>query len=161
MSALAFAIVLGVLLVAAAVAVLTVFRNLYVCSPSEVLIFSGRTWPAPGQEGREIGFRVVRGGRAMRMPFIEVVDRMQLTNMSIELSVTSAFSRGGVPLNVQAIANIKIPSEEPLLHNALERFLGYSQEQIIHVAKDTLEGNLRGVIAEMTPEAEALRGGRP
>jgi flotillin len=151
-SALAVAIVLGVLLVATVAAIITVFRNLYVCSPSEVLIFSGRTWPVPGDSGRVVGFRVVRGGRAMRVPFIEVVDRMQLTNMSIELSVTSAFSRGGVPLNVQAIANIKIPSEEPLLHNALERFLGCTQAQIVYVAKDTLEGNLRGVIAEMTPE---------
>jgi hypothetical protein len=44
--------------------------------------------------------------------------------MTIELSVANAFSRGGVPLNIQAVANIKIPSEEPLLHNALERFLG-------------------------------------
>jgi flotillin len=66
--------------------------------------------------------------------------------------VTNAFSKGGVPLNVVAVANIKIPSEEPLLHNALERFLGYNQDQIIFVAKDTLEGNLRGVIAELTPE---------
>jgi flotillin len=77
---------------------------------------------------------------------------MQLTNMAIELAVQSAYSKGGVPLNVVAVANIKIPSEEPLLHNALERFLGCNRQQIIFVAKDTLEGNLRGVIAELTPE---------
>jgi flotillin len=130
----------------------TVVRNTYVCSPNEVLIFSGRTFPLPGTEEKYVGFRVVRGGRAMRMPLIEVVDKMALTNMPIELAVTNAFSKGGVPLNVVAVANIKIPSEEPLLHNALERFLGYTQDQIIFVARDTLEGNLRGVIAEMTPE---------
>ena len=86
------------------------------------------------------------------MPLFEVVDRMQLTNMAIELGVQGAYSKGGVPLNVTAIANIKIPSEEPLLHNAIERFLGYSQQQIMLIAKDTLEANLRGVIAELTPE---------
>jgi flotillin len=145
-------IVVAALIAAGLFIVVTVVKNTYVCSPNEVLIFSGRTFPLPGSESKEVGFRVVRGGRAMRMPIIEVVDRMSLTNMPIELSVTNAFSKGGVPLNVVAVANIKIPSEEPLLHNALERFLGYTQEQIIFVARDTLEGNLRGVIAELTPE---------
>jgi flotillin len=146
-------IVLAMLLVAALFVVITLDRNMYICSPSEVLIFSGRRFPLAGTEGpREVGFRVVRGGRAWRVPMIEMVDRMMLTNMAIELSVTNAFSKGGVPLNVQAIANIKIPSEEPLLHNALERFLAKTREEIIFVAKDTLEGNLRGVIAELTPE---------
>jgi flotillin len=144
------AVIVVVLAVAALFLLITVLRNMYVCAPSEVLIFSGRKWRTDG--GREIGFRCVRGGRAMRMPLIEVVDRMDLTNMAIELSVQNAFSRGGVPLNVMAVANIKIPSEEPLLHNALERFLGCTREQIIFVAKDTLEGNLRGVIAELSPE---------
>jgi flotillin len=147
------AILIAVLLVAGLLVVITLAKNMYICSPSEVLIFSGRRFPLPGTEGRrEVGFRVVRGGRAWRVPMIELVDRMMLTNMAIELSVTNAFSKGGVPLNVQAMANIKIPSEEPLLHNALERFLGKSRDEIIFVAKDTLEGNLRGVIAEMTPE---------
>ncbi len=143
-------VVVGVLLVAALVVVLTITRNLYVCSPSEVLIFSGRRWKSP--DGRELGFRVVRGGRGMRLPLVEKVDRMQLTNMAIELAVQGAYSKGGVPLNVTAIANIKIPGEEPLLHNAIERFLGYEQRQIMSIAKDTLEANLRGVIAELTPE---------
>ena len=146
----ALVVLFAVLVIAAAFLLLTVLRNTYVCSPSEVLIFSGRKWRQ--RDGKEIGFRCVRGGRAMRMPFVEVVDRMQLTNMAIELSVQNAFSRGGVPLNVVAVANIKIPSEEPLLHNAIERFLGYEQRQIMLIAKDTLEANLRGVIAELTPE---------
>jgi flotillin len=150
MSPASLGVIIAVLLVAALVILVTVTRNLYVCSPSEVLIFSGRRWKVP--DGKELGFRVVRGGRGMRVPLFEVVDRMQLTNMAIELAVQGAYSKGGVPLNVTAIANIKIPSEEPLLHNAIERFLGYSQGQIMLIAKDTLEANLRGVIAELTPE---------
>ncbi len=143
-------IIVGMLVAAGIALVFTLLRNTYVCAPSEVLIFSGRRWKLP--DGRVIGFRCVRGGRAIRLPLVEVVDRMQLTNMAIELAVQSAYSKGGVPLQVVAVANIKIPSEEPLLHNALERFLGCTREQIIFVAKDTLEGNLRGVIAELTPE---------
>jgi flotillin len=150
MSPASLGVVVAVLLIAAVFVLVTVTRNLYVCAPSEVLIFSGRHWKSP--DGKELGFRVVRGGRGMRVPLFEVVDRMQLTNMAIELAVQGAYSKGGVPLNVTAIANIKIPSEEPLLHNAIERFLGYAQQQIMLIAKDTLEANLRGVIAELTPE---------
>ena len=150
MSPLAITIILAMVLAAGAFLLFTVVNNISVCPPSEVLIFSGRTRRLA--DGRSVGYRVVRGGRAMRIPLIETIDRMQLTNMAIELSVTNAFSRGGIPLKVHAVANVKLPSEESLLHNAIERFLGASREGIMRVAKDTLEGNLRGVIAELTPE---------
>lgn len=150
MSPLAITIILAMVLAAGAFLLFTVVNNISVCPPSEVLIFSGRTRRLA--DGRPVGYRVVRGGRAMRIPLIETIDRMQLTNMAIELSVTNAFSRGGIPLKVHAVANVKLPSEESLLHNAIERFLGASREGIMRVAKDTLEGNLRGVIAELTPE---------
>jgi flotillin len=50
------------------------------------------------------------------------------------------------------VANIKLPGEEPLLHNAVERFLGQPRQHIMKIAKETLEGNLRGVLAQLTPE---------
>ena len=156
MSVLGLTILLAACCAAGFFLLVTIARNTEVCPPSEVLIFSGRprklrTTSGP-HDRTEVGFRIVRGGRAVRIPLIETVNRMTLTNMAIELSVTNAFSRGGIPLKIHAVANIKIPSEEPLLHNAIERFLGYPREGIMRVAKDTLEGNLRGVIAELTPE---------
>jgi flotillin len=157
MTALGASVILAAVLAAGFFLLVTIIKNTYVCPPSEVLVFSGRRrfLRLPGGQASdrtEVGFRVVRGGRAMRIPLIETVDRMMLTNMVIELSVTNAYSRGGVPLKVHAVANVKVPSEEPLLHNAIERFLGYPREGIMRVAKDTLEGNLRGVIAELSPE---------
>jgi len=53
---------------------------------------------------------------------------------------------------VQGVANVKVPGELPLLHNTLERFLGRTREEIMRVARETLEGNLRGVLATLTPE---------
>jgi flotillin len=47
---------------------------------------------------------------------------------------------------------VKVPGEEPLLQNAIERFLGRSRGEITKIAKETLEGNLRGVLAQLTPE---------
>jgi len=144
---------LGVLLFVVAfmgVAATAVFRNLlYICGPNEVLIFSG------GQrvvEGRQVGYRVIKGGSSVRRPLLERVDRLDLTNMIIEVSVTSAYSKGGIPLNIEGVANVKIAGHEPVLNNAIERFLGWQRSAIVQVAKDTLEGNLRGVLSQLTPE---------
>jgi flotillin len=68
------------------------------------------------------------------------------------VNVTGAFSKGGIPLSVQGVANVKLPGEDPLLSNAVERFLGRTREEIYYIAKETLEGNLRGVLASLTPE---------
>jgi flotillin len=86
------------------------------------------------------------------VPLFETVNRMDLTNMIIDVRVTNAYSKGGIPLSVQGVANIKVPGEEPLLNNCLERFLGQSREEIMKIARETLEGNLRGVLAGLTPE---------
>jgi flotillin len=77
---------------------------------------------------------------------------MDLSNIPMEIAVKGAFSKGGIPLNVQGIAHVKVPSHEPRLSNAVERFLGRTREQIAQVARETLEGNVRGVLAQLTPE---------
>ena len=143
--ALLLILVIGFLMVLAIIK-----RVLYVCQPSEVLIFSGR--PRIAGNGRRAGYRIIRGGRGVRIPLFETVDKMDLTNMIIDVQVQNAYSKGGIPLSVQGVANIKVPGEEPLLNNCLERFLGQSREEIMKIARETLEGNLRGVLAGLTPE---------
>ncbi|WP_413162047.1 flotillin family protein [Capilliphycus salinus ALCB114379] len=128
-----------------------IIRNLYyVCQPSEVLIFAGGHRRV--DERREVGYRLVKGGSSIRVPLLEQAFRMDLTNMIIELKVTNAYSKGGIPLTVESVANIKIAGEEPTIHNAIERLLGKSRKEIEQMAKETLEGNLRGVLASLTPE---------
>ena len=126
-------------------------RNLYyICQPSEILIFAGTKTRT--HDRQEVGYRLVKGGSSIRVPLMEETFRMDLTNMIIELKVTNAYSKGGIPLNVEGVANIKIAGEEPTIHNAIERLLGKSRKQIELLAKQTLEGNLRGVLASLTPE---------
>ena len=140
---------IGILLVALVAIVILVKKMLFICQPNEVLIFSG----AHRRVGtRKVGFKVIRGGRKLKLPLIEVVDRMDLTNMAINVAVTGAFSNGGIPLNVEGVANLKIAGEEPVLAAAVERLLGKSRPEIMSIAKETLEGNLRGVLAKLTPE---------
>ncbi len=138
-----------VLIVAGLAAARAVTKLICIAGPNEVLVFSGpRTRALEG----EVGYIAVRGGRRIRIPLLERVSRLDLTNMIIDVSVSGAYSLGGIPLNVQAVANVKIGGEGVVLHNALQRLLGKSRAEIIKMAKETLEGNLRGVLATLTPE---------
>jgi len=121
-----------------------------ICRPNEVVIFSGRKRKLEG--GGDAGYRIVVGGRAVRVPILERVDRMSLRSFPIELTVTNAYSKGGIPLKVHAIANVKVSSDPKLIGNAIERFLGRNPDEITRVAKESLEGHLRGVLANLTPE---------
>src|SRR5688500_13342115 len=123
---------------------------LLICRPQEVLIFAGRKHRQ--EDGAETGYRVVFGGRAWRVPIIETVDRMDMRAIPIDVQVQGAYTRVGIPLKVRAIAVVKISSNPQVVMNAVERFLGRGQQEIQQVAKETLEGNLRGVLATLTPE---------
>ena len=125
-------------------------KFLYISRPNEVLIFSGRNRRLA--DGSLVGWRVIFGGRAWRIPLIERVDRMDMTTIPIEVAVTQAYSKGGIPLSVRAIANVKISSDLSFINNAIERFLGKDRSQVHSVARETLEGTLRGVLATLTPE---------
>src|SRR4051812_29853600 len=141
--------------VVAGVVVLLVLMVIYryllrICRPNEILIFSGRKHTTG--DGRSVGYRVVFGGRGVRIPVVETVDRMDVSLISVPIAVQGAYSEGGIPLNVHAIANIKVSTDRRFVGNAIERFLGKDQKEIARVVKETLEGHLRGVLATMTPE---------
>ena len=131
---------------------LLIYRSLLrICRPNEILIFSGRKHTA--DDGRTVGYRVVFGGRGVRVPVVETVNRMDVSLIAVPIAVQGAYSSGGIPLNVHAIANIKISTDRRFVGNAIERFLGKDRQEIARVVKETLEGHLRGVLATMTPEA--------
>jgi flotillin len=123
---------------------------LYICRPNEVLLFAGRKHRLP--DGAEVGYKVVRRGWALRTPLLETISRMDMRLLMVEVAVSNAYSKGGIPLSVHAIANVKLSSDPTHIRNAVERFLGMTPEQIADVARQTLEGVLREVLAQLTPE---------
>lgn len=129
--------------------VYTLKNLLFVATPNQVLVLAGGSHRSGD---RAVGYRAIRGGRAVRMPLIETVHWMDLSNIPVEIEVRHAFSKGGIPLNVAGVAHVKLPGAEPRLSNAVERFLGRSRQEIAQVARETLEGNVRGVLAQLTPE---------
>ena len=150
---MAFAVTMAlVLFVALVVVVMTVKSLIVIVPPNMAAVLTGRKRKL--QSGEEVGYRSVSGGRAFRMPIIETVQYTSLETFPIEISVSNAFSKGNIPLNIEAIANVKIASEpETVFNNAVERILGKTEDEIRSLAKDTLMGNLRGVLATLTPEA--------
>lgn len=142
--------VAGLIVLAVVVVTLAIKSFIVICPPNQIVVITGRSREMP--DGSTIGYRVLRGGRTLRWPVVEKVQFMDLNTIAIEVSVQNAYSKGTIPLNVQGIANVKLSSRQGLLENAMERFLGRPPEYIPKLAKETLEANLRGVLATLTPE---------
>lgn len=143
--------VAAALVIVAIVAVVTISRLIVIVPPNTAAVITGRKRQIT--DGSDVGYRSVIGGRTLRVPIVEQVDYMTLETIPIEISVANAFSKGNIPLNIEAIANVKIASEpETTFNNAVERLLGKTENEIKLLAKDTLMGNLRGVLATLTPE---------
>jgi flotillin len=139
------------LLVVVTVAILTIKSLIVIVPPNMAAVLTGRNRKL--QSGEMVGYRSVIGGRTLRVPIFETVQYTSLETFPIEISVSNAFSKGNIPLNIEAIANVKIASEpETVFNNAVERILGKTEGEIMAMAKDTLMGNLRGVLATLTPE---------
>jgi flotillin len=145
------AIVLAVLAVLVIIlGILMVKSLIIICPPNRVAVISGRG--KKGTESEKSGYRILLGGRTIRIPLLEKVSWMDLNTIAIELSVDNAYSKGAIPLSVQAVGNVKVSSTPGILGNAVERLLGRDGPYIHKIAKETLEANLRGVLATLTPE---------
>ena len=132
----------------AAAAVLS--RNYIKVSPNTVAVLSGRKRKLP--DGRTVGYRMVRGGAALRFPLLEKVEYLHLNVMTIPLEIRRAYTLKGVPVSVKAVANVKIRGDETSLQAAAERFLGMTPVEVQKVIFQTLEGHLRSILGTLTVE---------
>jgi flotillin len=146
------AVVLGLLGLFAAMALFA--RNYIKVPPSTVAIFYGRKHALIDERGAKstVGFRIVRGGAALRVPVLEQVAYLSLNIISIPLRIQRAYTKEGVAVTVEAVANVKIASDDMSLRGAAERFLGMSAEQVKGVIFQTLEGHLRAILGTLTVE---------
>jgi len=148
----AIIVLLGVLGLFAAMALFA--RNYLKVPPSQVAILYGRKHGYVDERGNRatVGFRVVRGGAALRVPVLENVAYLSLNVISIPLKIHRAYTKEGVPITVEAVANVKIASDDMSLRAAAERFLGMTAEQTKGVIFQTLEGHLRAILGTLTVE---------
>src|SRR5512136_1268345 len=146
--------ILPVLLILVALVVLVVFmtavRNYIKVPPNKVAVFYGRKHRAA--DGGQVGFRLVTGGASLRWPIFESVSYLDLNIFSIDLDVRDVPNKDGVLVSVQAVANVKIRSDEVSLTAAAERFLSRSTDEIKQMAYKNLEGHLRSIVGRLTVE---------
>lgn len=142
-------IVLAVLL-SVLIAVWLFSRNYIKVPPNAAAVFSGRKRKLA--DGRVVGYRIIKGGAALRVPLLEKVDYLSLNLITIPLEIRRAYTFKGVPVSVKAVANVKIKGDEVSLQAAAERFLGMSIAEVQKVIFQTLEGHLRAILGTLTVE---------
>ena len=120
------------------------------CRPNQILVIAGRRHRRG--DGQSVGYRVITGGRAFAMPLLEHCSRMDVRSLPVDIHVEKAYAKGGTPIDVEAIATVKIDSDAASVGNAIERFLQHDPKELVEVSRQTLEGHLRGMVAALSPE---------
>jgi flotillin len=116
--------------------------------PNEVAVVYGRKFKDK-ETGSLRGYRYVVGGGFVLIPILEKLQVMSLNTMQVEATVKDVPDKDGALISVMAIANVKIQSDDQALPLAIERFLGNTEEQIVDIIKNMLEGNLRAIVGKM------------
>jgi flotillin len=163
MSTALLVMVAGVSLALLGAVAFTLRRTICLATPNEVLILSG----SHRRVGDAIvGYRAVRGGRAVRVPLLEVVDILDLSPLSVTLGRVDVTTRDHLRLQLELVASIHPGAEEPLLGRALECVLGRTREELLALVEPVVRGTLLGlarqltaaqIIAEPAAVAEQLR----
>ncbi len=154
MSGIGIAIPILLVLLALAVILGTWASRYAKVGPDEALFISGRkqTITLPDGTLMEVGYRIVINGGTFVWPIVEKVGHMSLRVMDTTVSTSGAMSIEGVPIEVDGTALFKVSSSPEGVANAAERYMGVTQEEILADVKQVLEGHLRGVVGQMTPE---------
>ncbi|MCS6844002.1 MAG: SPFH domain-containing protein [Caldilineales bacterium] len=116
------------------------YRRYTKAGPNEVLVVSGR--------GK---YRFVRGGTFV-WPILERVQPLSLALLTLEVNASDAYTKQGVKLMVDGVAQVKIKSDPDSIRLAAEQFLGKPPEEIKRVALQVIDGYLRAILGTMSVE---------
>ncbi len=143
-------IVVAGIFIALLIVLMLLSKNYIKVSPNQAAVISGRTRRLG--DGTTVGYRQVRGGATLVVPFLEKVEYLDLNVITVPLTTTRAYTGQGVPVSVKAVANVKIKGDDTSLRAAAERFLGMPQEEFHRLVFQTLEGHLRAILGTLTVE---------
>lgn len=109
------------------------------CPPDMVYIISGlRKKP-----------RVIIGKATLRIPFFERVDKLTLELIQIDVQAHDVPTSDFINVDVDAVANVRIPNDAELIQVAARHFLNQSSQYIADNVQQVLEGNMREIIGQM------------
>src|SRR4051794_26003265 len=99
------------------------------------------------------GTRIVKGHGTVIFPMIESSHHLSLELMSFDVApVQDLYTKQGVAVTVEAVAQIKVKSDIESIQTASEQFLTKPQDQRESLIRLVMEGHLRGIIGQLTVE---------
>ena len=134
--------------------VLAVAKRYKKVGPNYAMVISGRKHRMKLVDGRTdlSGYRIRQGGGAFVFPLLERVDVLSLEVMTLDITTPEVYTKPGVPIVVDGVAQVKIRGDETSIRTAAEQFLGKTVEQIKQIALQTVEGHLRAIIGTLSVE---------
>lgn len=93
--------------------------------------------------------KILIGKASLRIPFLERVDKLTLELIQIDIKTDSVPTSDFINVNVDAVANVRIPNDENLIQIAARHFLNQSSDYIARNVQQVLEGNMREIIGQM------------
>src|SRR5258706_306239 len=131
------------LMVLAVVLLMSLMASLYrKAGPHEALICYGFR-----------GTRIVKGHGTVIFPMIETFRQLSLELMSFDVApVQDLYTKQGVAVSVEAVAQLKVKSDPMSIQTAAEQFLTKSADQRENLIRLVMEGHLRGIIGQLTVE---------
>jgi flotillin len=135
--------VIAGLMVLALVFVMSVLAKLYrKAGPHEALIVYGFR-----------GTRIVKGHGTVILPMVEMCRGLSLELMSFDVAPQQdLYTRQGVAVTVEAVAQIKVKSDPESIQTASEQFLTKGPAEREGLIRLVMEGHLRGIIGQLTVE---------
>src|SRR5712691_11651571 len=125
------------------VLLMTMFARLYrKAGPHEALIVYGFR-----------GTRIVKGRGTVIFPMIENCRELSLELMSFDVAPQQdLYTKQGVAVTVEAVAQIKVKSDPESIQTAAEQFLTKSDQEREGLIRLVMEGHLRGIIGQLSVE---------
>src|SRR5262247_1196361 len=122
---------------------ISVFARLYrKAGPHEALVVYGFR-----------GTRIIKGRGSVIFPMVENWKMLSLELMSFDVAPEQdLYTRQGVAVTVEAVAQIKVKSDPESIQTASEQFLTKTPQEREGLIRLVLEGHLRGIIGQLTVE---------
>jgi flotillin len=99
------------------------------------------------------GTRVVKGHGTVVLPMLEHSHVLSLELMSFDVAPQQdMYTKQGVAVTVEAVAQIKVKSDEISVQTAAEQFLTKEPQEREGLIRLVMEGHLRGIIGQLTVE---------
>src|SRR2546423_5251853 len=99
------------------------------------------------------GTRVIKGHGTVVLPMLEHAHELSLELMSFDVAPQQdMYTKQGVAVTVEAVAQIKVKSDPESIKTAAEQFLTKTPQQREGLIRLVMEGHLRGIIGQLTVE---------